>query len=244
MQVQHNKILCIIILSIWSTSLIQFSLVLTASKAPRDKPGTKTRKPSHIRRCCQPDVYGIMISMFLQDGPFLALRLTLIFEHRVLSYTNMFFTSKNTLVIILLVYRLIVVQIHKNDDPFPGEKLYLESPVLKSPRILTSKESAQTKKNKQSTGKKNPDRHPSPSNGRSYRAPYVSGIILLHGKPQHSQNSCQPNQSSNSLRLAEIPNTTVHLCHSNDNISKQRGQSRIVKPQTADKFNSLVLNNH
>lgn len=45
----------------------------------------------------------------LQDLPFLCVRLMLIFNYHVVSYTNMFFTSKNTLVIVLLLYRLIVV---------------------------------------------------------------------------------------------------------------------------------------
>ena len=49
----------------------------------------------------------------MQDAPFLILRLLLIFKYGVLSYTNMFFTCKNTLVIALLLYRLIVVQMER-----------------------------------------------------------------------------------------------------------------------------------
>ena len=45
--------------------------------------------------CCTPDVYGIIISIMMQDLPFLILRLLLIFKYGVLSYTNMFFTCKN-----------------------------------------------------------------------------------------------------------------------------------------------------
>ena len=37
-------------------------------------------------------------------------------RYNVLSYTNMFFTSKNTIVIVLLIYRLIVVQVEKRRD--------------------------------------------------------------------------------------------------------------------------------
>ena len=83
--------------------------------------------------CCTPDVLGIIMSIFMQDGPFLVLRMLLIFKYSVLpvvaspplaccisccgrfkysvfSYTNMFFTCKNTLVCMLLMYRLIVIQ--------------------------------------------------------------------------------------------------------------------------------------
>jgi hypothetical protein len=106
-----------IILGLWSLSLIQFTLVLTAARARRDQSGLVTRhynKPQN-KGCCAADVYGILISIVLQDAPFLVLRLLLIFKYKVLSYTNMFFTSKNTLVIILLLYRLIVVYIERNN---------------------------------------------------------------------------------------------------------------------------------
>jgi len=117
LQVRYNKLLCIIILGLWSLSLIQFTLVLTAARARRDQSGLVTRhynKPQN-KRCCAADVYGILISIVLQDAPFLVLRLLLIFKYKVLSYTNMFFTSKNTLVIVLLLYRLIVVYIERNN---------------------------------------------------------------------------------------------------------------------------------
>ncbi|XP_041378196.1 transmembrane protein 26-like [Gigantopelta aegis] len=117
-QVKYNRILCITILGIWSLSLIQFSLVLTASRARRDQSGLVMKRESPDSEtigCCSPDVYGIIISILMQDLPFLVLRMLLIFRYSVLSYTNMFFTSKNTIVIILLIYRLIVVQIEKRN---------------------------------------------------------------------------------------------------------------------------------
>ena len=104
--------LCQVILGIWSWSLIQFAMVLTATKARKDQSGIVSRKfpPPEDDTCCTPDVYGIIISIFLQDAPFLVLRLLLIFKYNVVSYTNMFFTCKNMLVIMLLLYRLFVVQ--------------------------------------------------------------------------------------------------------------------------------------
>lgn len=46
----------------------------------------------------------------MQDGPFLAFRLILIIHYGIVSYMNIFFTCKNTLVILLQLYRLYVVQ--------------------------------------------------------------------------------------------------------------------------------------
>ncbi|CAG5124561.1 unnamed protein product [Candidula unifasciata] len=100
-KVSHNRMLCIIILGIWSLSLIQFSLVLTASRVRRDRSGLiPFSQQAGYDGCCNADVYGIIISILLQDLPFLI-------------YTNMFFTCKNTIVIVLLIYRLIVVQVER-----------------------------------------------------------------------------------------------------------------------------------
>ncbi|ESO04656.1 hypothetical protein HELRODRAFT_156957 [Helobdella robusta] len=105
--VRFNRPLCIVILSIWSWSLLQFTMVLTATKKPKDT----LPPPVKLEPCFTPEVFGIVISMFLQDAPFLVLRLLLIFQYDVVSYTNMFFTCKNTLVCMLLTYRLVVIQI-------------------------------------------------------------------------------------------------------------------------------------
>jgi len=104
--------LCYIILGIWTVSLLQFTMVLTATRARRDQIGLPMQRPEEDEKdgCCNSELYGIMVSIVLQDLPFLCVRLLLIFKYKVVSYTNMFFTSKNTLVIVLLIYRLIVVQ--------------------------------------------------------------------------------------------------------------------------------------
>lgn len=82
--------------------------------------------------CCNPELYGILTSIVLQDLPFLCVRLTLIFYYHVVSYTNMFFTSKNTLVIVLLMYRLIVV----HNEARKRRRKYLETTVVTSPLKL------------------------------------------------------------------------------------------------------------
>ncbi|KAL8588295.1 hypothetical protein ACOMHN_049073 [Nucella lapillus] len=114
--VRQNYMLTLIILALWTASLTQFTFVLTATKAKRSRPsfhrtgsfvsaGAVGSKPC----CCQTEVLSIVISMTLQDGPFLVLRLLLILRYEVLSYTNIFFTSKNTLVLLLQLYRLFVL---------------------------------------------------------------------------------------------------------------------------------------
>ncbi|XP_060073174.1 transmembrane protein 26-like [Ylistrum balloti] len=110
--VMYNRLLCYIILGIWTLSLLQFTLVLTATRARRDQSGVPASGYTEGDKvgCCNPEIYGIVTSIFMQDCPFLVVRLLLIFKYGVISYTNMFFTSKNSLVIVLLLYRVIVVQ--------------------------------------------------------------------------------------------------------------------------------------
>src|SRR5207249_6445299 len=120
--VAYHSILCYIILSIWSWSLLQFTLVLTATKSrkprmavsaekspPPEKKRNKKKKresTSALRAvCCSIDVWGILINIILQDAPFLVLRLLLILYYGIISYMNIFFTAKNTLVITLQFYR-------------------------------------------------------------------------------------------------------------------------------------------
>ena len=111
-----------VILAIWSWSLLQFTMVLTATKVRKDQSGLLPRTfNQYDDSCCTPDVYGIIISIFMQDAPFLVLRLLLIFYYGVVSYTNFFFTCKNTLVILLLLYRLVVIQIERRRPHDPSK---------------------------------------------------------------------------------------------------------------------------
>lgn len=59
--------------------------------------------------CCSIDVWGIALNITLQDAPFLVFRLLIITHFKIISYMNVFFTCKNTLVILLQLYRLYVV---------------------------------------------------------------------------------------------------------------------------------------
>ena len=51
----------------------------------------------------------ILLMVITQDAPFLALRLLLLCKYNVASYMHIFFTVKNSLVLLLMTYRLYVV---------------------------------------------------------------------------------------------------------------------------------------
>jgi len=59
--------------------------------------------------CCYTEVWGMVMSMVFQDGPFFILRMFIMFHYRVITHMNVFFTCKNALVILLLLNRIRVI---------------------------------------------------------------------------------------------------------------------------------------
>ena len=53
--------------------------------------------------CCNLDVWGILVTVILQDAPFFVFRLIIIIHYRLVNSMNLFCTAKNTLVITLQV---------------------------------------------------------------------------------------------------------------------------------------------
>jgi hypothetical protein len=114
--VMHNRPLTIVILSLWTSSLMQFTLIMTATKARKVRVAmTRTDEEDGNVSCfcCETEIWAIMTVLFLQDVPFLCLRMTLIFHFSVVSYMNIFFTCKNTLVILLQLYRIGVIHMEE-----------------------------------------------------------------------------------------------------------------------------------
>ncbi|XP_065560541.1 uncharacterized protein LOC136027332 isoform X2 [Artemia franciscana] len=144
-KIASNRILCIIILSIWSWSLLQFTLVITAPSKPKNKRGKHAEQSKKnttcAETCCTVDVWSILINIILQDAPFFIFRLLLISYYNIISYMNIFFTAKNTLVIILQFYRLVVVQSERR-------KLLKKSRKGGEKVVLIKKESKRSEKGK------------------------------------------------------------------------------------------------
>ncbi|XP_064628932.1 uncharacterized protein LOC135488280 [Lineus longissimus] len=128
-QVLLHPFLSYIILSIWTISLMQFVLVLTATKARRKK--IALIRPTANEdgdgddgecsgccggKCCENEVWSILITVLLQDAPFLSLRLYVMVTFNLFNYTILFFTVKNALVIVLQFYRLVVVTCLKEEN--------------------------------------------------------------------------------------------------------------------------------
>ena len=68
------------------------------------------------------DIWNIVESLFIQDGPFLIVRLTVIIYFEVFHQMLVFFAIKNFLVVILNFYRLVVICLEvkpKSRSPTP-----------------------------------------------------------------------------------------------------------------------------
>ncbi len=85
---------------------MQFTFVITAGKNPPKRKPNPTRCERVKEICCSVDVWSILITIILQDAPFFVFRLLLITYYKLISYMNIFFTCKNTLVIALQVRHL------------------------------------------------------------------------------------------------------------------------------------------
>ena len=55
------------------------------------------------------EIWSILITLLFQDGPFLAIRLTAVIRFDVRTFSTMFFTCKNAIILFLQVYRLSAI---------------------------------------------------------------------------------------------------------------------------------------
>ena len=74
-----------------------------------------------------PELVGMLMSLFMQDGPFLTFRLFIIAQYQAYGYMVIFLTAKNALVFALQVYRLCVLHCtcydHKENDFSPDNEI-------------------------------------------------------------------------------------------------------------------------
>ncbi|XP_022109987.1 transmembrane protein 26-like [Acanthaster planci] len=121
-----DYLLIYIILGIWAWSLLQFTLGLTATKQKKTRvvgPSPSARNPiTSIAACCETEMWALMVSVVMQDGPYLTARLYIMFTVQNFGQTMIFFTAKNGILFLLQVYRLYVVIIERRRAGREGRK--------------------------------------------------------------------------------------------------------------------------
>ncbi|XP_078372447.1 uncharacterized protein LOC144656095 [Oculina patagonica] len=102
----------------------------------------------------QGDRYGIIAAMFMQDGPFLILRLYLVIKYDFFTDSKFtFYIGKNIVSLLFMIYRLYVIHFHAKEEEFVvpenswGSKgLRTLSFVLIGAQRFKSKRQSQSKK--------------------------------------------------------------------------------------------------
>ncbi|ETN70085.1 hypothetical protein NECAME_01033 [Necator americanus] len=119
-----------IVLAAWTLSLLQFPFVLTVSRARKMRVAiTKTyeelilpRRPPNLWEFFHDvDIWAIVLANVLQDIPFLLVRLYLMLQCGLVTYTMIFFTCKNALIIALQTYRAFILLNDRYIHPKPPD---------------------------------------------------------------------------------------------------------------------------
>nr|XP_014688893.2 transmembrane protein 26 [Equus asinus] len=107
--VRNSPALVYAILVIWTWSMLQFPLDLAVKYVMCPLSVTSRGFPSLFFCQYSADLWNIGISVFIQDGPFLVVRLILMIYFKVINQMLVFFAVKNFLVVVLQLYRLVVL---------------------------------------------------------------------------------------------------------------------------------------
>lgn len=134
---------------------VAFNKLISGDEPKPDQPLTITRLsslPAYIVKRMSSNIYAekefeaaaegnlkpdlgefasIMVGLLLQDGPYLTMRLFIISYYKTFGYMIVFLTVKNSLFLILEVYRLCVLFCHCKDsseyDPSPDSQVSIQS---------------------------------------------------------------------------------------------------------------------
>ncbi|KAL4640990.1 transmembrane protein 26-like [Arapaima gigas] len=104
---ENSSHLVYVVLAVWTWSMLQFPLHLAVVNT-RSEDSCEGQSDSLLKRHST-DIWGIMESLFIQDGPFLLVRLIVLTYYGVFHQMLVFFAIKNFLVVILSFYRLFVI---------------------------------------------------------------------------------------------------------------------------------------
>ncbi|CAL8254389.1 unnamed protein product [Lota lota] len=95
-----------IILAVWTWSMLQFPLHLSVVNNTPDDEGD--RNVSLLTQHST-DLWTIVQALFIHDGPILVVRLIVLIHFKVFNQMLVFFAIKNSLVVLLNLYRLVVI---------------------------------------------------------------------------------------------------------------------------------------
>lgn len=100
-----NPVLVIVILAVWTWSMLQFPHHLTVLNSE-----TKDQRESASSLAkYRTDIWAVVEALLIHDGPFLLVRITVMIFFDIIHQMLVFFAIKNFLVVVLNMYRLWVI---------------------------------------------------------------------------------------------------------------------------------------
>ncbi|XP_035686116.1 transmembrane protein 26-like [Branchiostoma floridae] len=133
-KIKYKEMYIYPILGLFTLGLLQFPIMFTSfhdkplsklSKNNAVSPGDESKAKStwsngpnsnNCCGCCTKEVIGIFMTLLMQDGPFLALRLFFMIQERIFHNLMVFFVGKNIVVIVLQIYRLVSIACYDDDN--------------------------------------------------------------------------------------------------------------------------------
>ncbi|XP_028324414.1 transmembrane protein 26-like isoform X3 [Gouania willdenowi] len=106
---ENSPQLVYIILAVWTWSMLQFPFHLAVVNSKRDKKDDQELEEVTLLSKHSTDIWSIVEALFIHDGPFLVVRLTVMTYFDVFHQMLVFFSIKNFLVVILNLYRLFII---------------------------------------------------------------------------------------------------------------------------------------
>lgn len=113
--VRPNRRLCYVVLAIWSLSVLQFTVTVTVIHQPKRQRNINVVVDSTelvLHKKQQKfwyEVLAILLTLLMQDIPFLIVRVYIMINCSIVDYSLIFFTSKNAMIISLLIYKLLIL---------------------------------------------------------------------------------------------------------------------------------------
>uniref|UniRef100_A0A1I8JPW1 XK-related protein n=1 Tax=Macrostomum lignano TaxID=282301 RepID=A0A1I8JPW1_9PLAT len=99
-RLKTNQTIITILLSVWTSAMLQFVFVFTARRVVGGNPS------SFGSLLVNTDMWAIVCNLLLQDAPFLAVRFYLLVKYAIVSETSVFFLVKNSLLTVLILHRI------------------------------------------------------------------------------------------------------------------------------------------
>ncbi|XP_072282274.1 transmembrane protein 26-like [Pyxicephalus adspersus] len=116
-KINTNKPATVVGLCLFSWAILQFTIVLTQTASPKSQitspveasPSTNNRTRPATPVCCTTEIWSVIVTVGMQDGPFLIYRVYLATAEGVFNESLTFFVCKNALTVIIEIYRVSII---------------------------------------------------------------------------------------------------------------------------------------